>query len=72
MPTEDKPLEIRPDEEARIRRAVRMAVSSCRLCVDGSDCLGAIIDLFRYFPPEVRKIVEDEQSHALQQMVGGD
>jgi hypothetical protein len=72
MPTGDKPLTIRPDEEKRIRQAVRMAVSSCRLCGDGSDCLGSMIDLFKYLPPEVKHIVEDEQAHALQMMVGGD
>jgi hypothetical protein len=72
MTIEGQPQQISPDDEQRIRQAVRQAVSSCRLCGDGSDCIGNLVDLFRYFPPEVRQIVEDEQSQVLQGLVGGD
>jgi hypothetical protein len=30
------------------------------------------MDLFKYLPPEVRKVVEDEQARELGNMVGGD
>ena len=72
MTIEDQATPIRPDEEQRIRRAVRQAVSSCRLCGDGSECVGNLVDLFKYLTPEVRRIVEDEQTLALQNLVGGD
>lgn len=72
MTTEGQTMQLRPDDELRIRRAVRQAVSSCRLCGDGSECIGYLVDLFRYFPPEVRQIVEDEQAQVLQGLIGGD
>lgn len=61
-----------PVDEARIRRAARVAVRSCRECECGPECMGALMDLVRYLPPEVKRIVEDEQARALEQMVGGD
>jgi hypothetical protein len=72
MTIESQAPAIGPAEEQLIRNAVRQAVSSCRLCGDGSECIGNLVDLFRYFPPEVKQIVEDEQAQALQQLVGGD
>lgn len=69
----DKPrTEIKPAEEERIRAAVRVAIHSCRDCDDGDDCVGALMDLFRYLPPEVMRIVEDEQARTLEHLVGGD
>ena len=59
-------------EEERIRAAVRIAVNSCRQCGAGPDCVGALMDLFRYLPTEVRAIVEDEQARTLEKIVGGD
>ncbi len=64
--------ELRTDEEERIREAVRIAVRSCRECDGGTDCVGPLMDLFKYLPPEVRKVVEDEQARELGNMVGGD
>lgn len=64
--------EIRSDEEERIREAVRVAVRSCRECDGGSYCVGPLMDLFKYLPPDVRKLVEDEQARELGNMVGGD
>ncbi len=70
---EDRPkVELRSDDEERIRRAVRIAVAACRACGEGGDCVGALMELFRYFPPSVKQIVEDEQARALEQIVGGD
>jgi len=65
-------IELRPADEMKIRRAVRVAIRRCRECADGGDCVGTLMDLFRYLPPEVRSIVEDEQARALEQIVGGD
>jgi len=64
--------EVRSSEEARIREAVRVAIASCRQCEEGGDCVGALMELFRYLPPEVKSIVDDEQARALEQIVGGD
>ncbi len=64
--------ELRPGDEDRIREAVRIAIHSCRECDDGSNCVGALMELFRYLPPSVRNIVEDEQTRALEKLVGGD
>ncbi len=72
MASEQARIELRPADEARIRRAVRLAIRNCRECGDGGDCVGALMDLFKYLPPEVKSIVEDEQAHALQQLIGGD
>jgi hypothetical protein len=63
---------VRPDEEAKIRQSVRTAVEACRACDGGSDCVGALMNLFRYLPDSVRSIVEDEQTKALEHIVGGD
>lgn len=63
--------ELRPAEEERIREAVRVAVRSCRECDGGTDCVGLLMDLFKYLPADVRKVVDDEQSRALGEMVGG-
>jgi hypothetical protein len=64
--------ELRPGDEERIREAVRIAVRSCRDCDGGTDCIGPLMDLFKYLPADVRKVVEDEQSKELGEMVGGD
>lgn len=64
--------ELHSDEEQRIREAVRVAVRSCRECDGGTDCVGPLMDLFKYLPPEVRKVVEDEQARELGNLVGGD
>ena len=40
------------------RQAVRVAIASCRQCEEGGDCVGALMELFRYLPPEVKSIVE--------------
>ncbi len=65
-------IDLRSGDEAKIRRAVRIAINNCRECGDGSECVGALMDLFRFLPPEVKHIVEDEQARALEQLVGGD
>ena len=72
MVTEPTKVQIRPEDEQRIRQAVRIAVEACRECAKGADCVGALIDLFRYLPTELRSIVEDEQARALERIVGGD
>ncbi len=69
---EQSRVQLRPGDEVRIREAVRIAINSCRDCGDGPDCVGALMDLFRYLPPEVKGIVEDEQAKALEHIVGGD
>ena len=63
---------LRSEEEERIREAVRVAVRSCRECDGGTDCVGPLMDLFKYLPLDVRKVVEDEQARELGNMVGGD
>ena len=63
---------LRSEEEERIREAVRIAVRSCRECDGGTDCVGPLMDLFKYLPPDVRRVVEDEQARELGNMVGGD
>jgi hypothetical protein len=70
--TDAEKIDLRPMEKERIREAVRIAVRSCRECDGGTDCLGPLMDLFKYLPEEVRAVVEDEQSRALGDMVGGD
>lgn len=64
--------DIRPYDELRIRESVRVAMQGCRQCDGGSECVGALMELFRYLPPEVRGIVEDEQARVLEGLVGGD
>lgn len=71
MPDPEKS-ELRASEKERIREAVRIAVRGCRECDGGTDCMGPLMDLFKYLPADVREVVEDEQSRALGEMVGGD
>jgi len=70
--TDVEKTELRPGEVDRIREAVRIAVRSCRECDGGTDCMGPLMDLFKYLPSDVRKVVEDEQARELGEMVGGD
>ncbi|HEX5417970.1 MAG TPA: hypothetical protein VFZ25_20115 [Chloroflexota bacterium] len=60
---------VRAIDEARIRRAIRQLISSCRLD-DGRAEMQYVFDLLGYLSPEAQVIVDDEVAHTFAELVG--
>lgn len=60
---------VRASDEARIRRAIRQIISSCRLN-DGHAEMQYVFDLLGYLSPEAQVIVDDEVAHTFAELVG--